>query len=211
MLVASRLEGIDGVRALIEAGADVNACSDSGETSLGIASGGDGSEAKVTALIGAGARVNVHDEEGKTALIIACEKGKGFSKVCALINSGADVNVRDTQGRTALMIASANGSVARQDFYNQFFGDCDEDMADVERCKALIQAGADVNARDIHGWTPLMGASSKNDVRVVKFLIQSGARVNVRNKDGRTALMIASEQEVIDVLSQAGDTSCVGS
>ena len=81
----------------------------------------------------------------------------------------------------------------------------------IDGVRALLEAGADVNARDTQERTPLMGASSKNDVRVVKFLIQSGAHVNVRNKDGRTALMIASEQEEIDVLSQAGDTSRVGS
>ncbi len=50
----------------------------------------------------------------------------------------------------------------------------------------LIQAGADVNARDEDGSTPLMEARSP---RMVKFLLAHGAKVDLQGRNGLTALM----------------------
>lgn len=53
----------------------------------------------------------------------------------------------------------------------------------------LLQAGADVNARDEGGLTALMRANSP---RMVKILLAHGAKVNLRTKDGSTALMYSA-------------------
>ena len=50
----------------------------------------------------------------------------------------------------------------------------------------LVQAGADVNAREEDGSTALMKARSP---RMVKFLLAHGAKVDLRGKNGVTALM----------------------
>jgi len=62
---------------------------------------------------------------------------------------------------------------------NQQFIDAIADK-DAERIKALLNEGADVNARDVYGATPLMWAANANigDPLIVKLLIDAGADVN---------------------------------
>ena len=71
-----------------------------------------------------------------------------------------------------------------------------------------IRAGAEVNARTVIGWTPLMWAAVFNqNPKVISLLIAAGAEVNARNKSGFTPLMFAAgnpNSEVISVLLAAG-------
>src|ERR1700728_1214508 len=58
--------------------------------------------------------------------------------------------------------------------------------------KRLVLAGADVNARDAMGSTPLLDASWAGDPSVVAFLLAHGAEVNVRHAQaGATPLQYA--------------------
>jgi ankyrin repeat protein len=50
--------------------------------------------------------------------------------------------------------------------------------------KALIRAGASVEARDKHGFTPLGHAASDGNLEAVEFLLKSGANVNRRSAGG---------------------------
>lgn len=54
--------------------------------------------------------------------------------------------------------------------------------------KRLIERGADVNAVNDGGWTPLHHAIEKGHENVVRMLIGAGANVNVRQNDGWTPL-----------------------
>jgi len=63
---------------------------------------------------------------------------------------------------------------------------------DIERAKSLIDAGADVNARDIDGWTPLMYAALNGHTEIVELLIESGADVNAKGALRGTALLLAA-------------------
>jgi ankyrin repeat protein len=73
--------------------------------------------------------------------------------------------------------------------------------------KALIEAGADVNAKDRQGKTALVVASEKGHLDSVKILLDNGADVNAKTKDGCTALMFAENighREVVRILKEAG-------
>ena len=76
-----------------------------------------------------------------------------------------------------------------------------------EAMKALINAGADVNAKDNDDETALMWAAESGHAEAVKILINTGANVNAKNNDGYTALMLAAingNAETIKILLNAG-------
>jgi len=52
----------------------------------------------------------------------------------------------------------------------------------------LIAKGADINAKDEYGWTPLHYAAIKGQKEVVELLIAKGADINSKNQSGETPL-----------------------
>lgn len=70
-------------------------------------------------------------------------------------------------------------------------------MTSAERGWTVLAAiglvlGADVEATDLEGRTPLMVAASRNDASLAKLLISYGSDVNSQNPKGRTPLMFAA-------------------
>jgi ankyrin repeat protein len=64
--------------------------------------------------------------------------------------------------------------------------------ADAPIVRKLLDGGADVNARDADGNTPLILASFHASPECVELLIKNGANVNAANKAGATALIRAA-------------------
>jgi len=76
--------------------------------------------------------------------------------------------------------------------------------------KSLLSSpGADVNATDERGNTPLLEAARYGHDDICRVLIAAGANLKAKDKDGKTALMLAvqnSHDDVVRVLKQAGAT-----
>ena len=76
--------------------------------------------------------------------------------------------------------------------------------------KSLLSSpGADVNATDARGNTPLLEAARYGHDDICRVLIASGANLKAKDKDGKTALMLAVQgdhDQVVRVLKQAGET-----
>ncbi|MFA5106684.1 MAG: ankyrin repeat domain-containing protein [Candidatus Micrarchaeia archaeon] len=108
LIDAARAGDLEGVKAALKAGADVNAKNKTGYTALIWASSCWGHTAIVEALIVAGADVNAKNENGYTALILAAYWGH-TATVKLLIKAGADVNAKNECGETALMKAKRRG------------------------------------------------------------------------------------------------------
>ena len=79
---------------------------------------------------------------------------------------------------------------------------------DIDGLKSALAAGADMNARDNSGLTPLMQAANNGYVLMVKQILAAPkVDIDARAADGATALFIAAvhgHKEIIDLLMKAG-------
>src|ERR1043165_8346578 len=62
---------------------------------------------------------------------------------------------------------------------------------DYARARTLIEKGANPNARDAGGLTPLMWAADQEQPEIVEMLLARGARVNDKDPGGGSALLLA--------------------
>src|SRR5207244_6642644 len=124
-------------------------------------------------LLDHGADVNEPDKEGNTPLMLAVSRGSGPWQIHELMERGADIHARDRSGKTPLMLALDNGSPGSvgvllgqyalvgekpevDSYYEQgrlalLFAVYNND---VEAVHALLDAGADPNAKNQQGLTP---------------------------------------------------------
>jgi hypothetical protein len=141
------------VRALVEAGAEVDHVNNLGETALWAASC-SGQVQVIQALLEAGAEVDHAENLGWTALEAAACHGK-VEVLRALLAAGAAVDHADNLGWTPLWIAACGGPV--------------------EPIRALLLAGANINHASNDGLTPLAIARANNHEAAVRALVQAGA------------------------------------
>ena len=131
---------------------------------------------------------NGYSEDLNEALIKAAWSGDIVKVKELLANKGIDVNSRmDKSGWTALILASTEGH-------------CDV-------VKALLENGADVNAKDVVNNTALMCASMNGHTDAVKLLLANGANVNDQDQYGFTPVIKAATYgrcDTVEVLLDAG-------
>jgi ankyrin repeat protein len=101
-----------------------------------------------------------------------------------LKDNGADPTIATDQGTTPLMAAAGLGWSA-----NFTTTAAPATMESVQYCMGL---GADVNAQDKLGYTPLMGASFEGDLQVIHYLVDRGADVKAKDKAGDTVADMAN-------------------
>jgi len=73
------------------------------------------------------------------------------------------------------------------------------DVVDMSKVQDLIKRGADVDAKDNDGDTPLHLATERNFIEIAKLLIERGADVNAKNSWGETPLHMASYHNRIEI------------
>ena len=166
------------VRALLDAGADMNATQPDGTTALHWAAFRNDAEV-AELLVRAGADPNARNAYGTHPLSLACTNGSS-RLVKLLLQAGADPNAALESGETALMTASRTG--------------------DLESVEALLAAGAEVNATERSSQTAAMWASAEGHARVVERLIASGADFGATLDSGFNAMFFAVREGSIDVV-----------
>lgn len=96
------------------------------------------------------------------------------------------------------------------DINTELINVCNANYSDDELSKKIIQLtseGADVNAADRDGNTPLINIVKRNRVNEAKLLIELGANVNANNHSEDTSLTIAARRgytSVIRLLAESG-------
>ena len=171
--IGSRSQNLAPVKALIEAGADVNAVLPQGRNLLMVAVTND-NYAAVWQLLAAGAKPDI-----STELFLASIEGD-IKRVRAALDNGAKVDSEDYDGGTPLIFAVSRKRI------------------DVVRL--LIERGANVNHRNQAGWTALMYAANYIQPQSARILMESGANLYLKNKSGKTALseLLAHDAESDD-------------
>jgi ankyrin repeat protein len=185
---AAAAGSLDCVELLIKAGANPNARPDQAGRAIVpgegdppiVAAASSGVPAVVEEILKYHPDISARGRDNRTALIAAVDANDWvdgrrhgvdrLSVVRLLLAAGAKVDARDEKGSTALIKNASNSGVAA----------------------VLLRYGADVNASNNEGRTPLFSASSAD---LTRFLLQHGANLNVRDKDGRTPLECAKQNE----------------
>lgn len=78
-----------------------------------------------------------------------------------------------------------------------------------EYVRVLIAAKADLNVKNYHGVTPVMGAVGSGSISIVRTLVEAGASIDDKDDDGNTALMLAinSDKHIFDIIKYFVDSS----
>lgn len=71
--------------------------------------------------------------------------------------------------------------------------------------QALVDAGADLEARDIDGSAPIHYAAQNQNVEIIRVLLESGADFTSVQKDGATALHLAALHSTPAVMTELMD------
>lgn len=149
----------------------------------------------VLLLLNAGADVNICNNHGDTPLIIACRYYGGSTILKILIAAGADVNYRGRNGVTPLMEVLKTAPdwlytlSEEHSLQHSETSDCLDPFYDKQSpaaVKILLEAGADVNAKDESGCTPLMYAVKFNTCsRNIVQLLEARAVIDAEDHYGR--------------------------
>ena len=136
-----------------------------------------------------GANINgeyVYQWNQVTPLIVAARNRKEVT-IETLVALGAEVNYKTKrEGNTALFTAV--------------------EFQSLPSAQALINAGADINSKNIKGYTPLHFAH-RSSRDIIELLIDKGAAINARADNGSTPLMeavIAKNIQIVKSLLDKG-------
>ena len=142
----------------------------------------------VMAALGQGGRVTVRNSGGFTPLLVAAFYG--HKAICGLLLAfGSNVNeVVPATKATALHLAAGSG-------HNDIV-------------EALLSCGAEVNAQDCLGATPIFSACQYGHLTCVLTLLKAGASISLSINDGMLPIHIAAKENKVAIVSTFLEHGC---
>jgi ankyrin repeat protein len=208
LLQAADDRDIGSVQRLLKSGANIEAKNRQGSTALIIAAA-SGNTVMVKFLLENGANVAASDNYHETALIQAARVGAADS-VVALLGASSGVKEKnealfaatEAGGPVVVISEDAEAKPNKQD------GRAATEAPEppwVSTVRVLLDSGADLEARDEDGETPLIRAASYGQTDIFRLLLQRGANLNARDKNGMTALIAAACECAVATMNSTYD------
>lgn len=182
LLAAASSGDVEGVRAALEAGADIERRDEQGRTALLLAATHDHVEV-AEALVERGASADALDDRHDTPWLVTGVTGS-VAMLEALLPAGPDLTIRNRYGGVSVIPASERGHV--------------------DYVRRVVETGIDVDHVNDLGWTALLEAVILGDggprhQEIVRILLGAGADRSLADRDGVTALQHARERGQTEV------------
>lgn len=145
---------------------------------------------EIKELLEAGADINAKNEWGMTAVMLAAQYNHCVAVLNALIAAGADIQETEPKYRSNALHLAANST------------------KNAKVIEALINAGANIDARNYLGETALiMAVNSNPETRIATTLINLGADINACDYQGHSVSEYAKAAKrtyIVNLLKEKG-------
>uniref|UniRef100_A0A7S3JW28 ACB domain-containing protein n=1 Tax=Aureoumbra lagunensis TaxID=44058 RepID=A0A7S3JW28_9STRA len=138
-------------------------------------------------------------EDHASAIVRAARSGDLASVEAILASDQSASHCLDTERRTPLHWSADRGRIIHNQNTNKLRSLLITGHFHI--CAKLIQAGAEINAQDLGGLTPLAYAVTCEHPDIITLLIQAGADPLISDEDGDTPFSIASP-DIIPLLQR---------
>ncbi|XP_031780022.1 putative ankyrin repeat protein RF_0381 [Nasonia vitripennis] len=197
------------IRRLVRAGCLINSTGPTGDTALHLAVQYHRIHIAVE-LIRLGANVHATNNHGETVLQLAVANKSHVDLLAEMIPNGERYREQRFYGIASLRLATAAEWRPRDwipALVSSYRGETIYSEELRRLVKILLDTGADVDATDVNGCSPIQSAVYTGDVKLVKTLIDAGADLDNQNRLGATALhdaILCGSEEMVQLLLTHG-------